>query len=188
MGFEYWRTKKNPEKVVLSGTPRSYRYTIRDLLCGTTYTLRGYTKNITGTTYTDEVTFETEDCEVEEDSSKDDESMSEDEDVTDTEDSVFMTPSVSLQSSTYESLDERDLFLEAEGEDVRALQLFLIEQTVGPAARELARVGATGYFGTYTQNALGEFQKANGIMPHAGYFGPITRLFIKNMSSLSFDS
>lgn len=69
----------------------------------------------------------------------------------------------------------RDLELEMEGEDVAQLQALLISQNTGPAALELVRIGATGYFGTYTHNALGEYQEAHGILPHAGYFGAITR-------------
>lgn len=77
---------------------------------------------------------------------------------------------------------ERDLTLGAEGSDVKKLQDFLIEKATGPSALELKRVGATGYFGPYTKNALGEFQKALRIEPWAGYFGPITKtaiLFVK---------
>ncbi|HVU80020.1 MAG TPA: Ig-like domain-containing protein [Candidatus Paceibacterota bacterium] len=78
----------------------------------------------------------------------------------------------------------RDLSIGMSGDDVRALQEFLIAQHAGPSGAELVRVGATGYFGSYTRNALGEYQKVHGIAPHAGYFGPITRSYIeKNPSS-----
>jgi peptidoglycan hydrolase-like protein with peptidoglycan-binding domain len=69
----------------------------------------------------------------------------------------------------------RDLYLDMTGDDVRRLQELLIEVNTGPAAIELARVGATGFFGSYTKNALGEYQLANGIVPYIGYFGSITR-------------
>jgi|GEM_PF-3501380 len=72
----------------------------------------------------------------------------------------------------------RDLDLRDEGDDVTELQNFLIEKNTGPSAAELTRVSATGYFGNYTKNALGEFQKSVGIVPYAGYFGPITREYI----------
>jgi peptidoglycan hydrolase-like protein with peptidoglycan-binding domain len=55
------------------------------------------------------------------------------------------------------------------------LQTLLIEQAKGLDAQELGRVGATGYFGSYTQKALSEYQRLSGILPSAGYFGPITR-------------
>lgn len=74
----------------------------------------------------------------------------------------------------------RDLYLDDEGEDVRALQTLLIAVDTGPAARELARVGATGYFAGYTERALAEYQKQYGIVPSIGYFGSITRAEMKN--------
>lgn len=77
------------------------------------------------------------------------------------------SPSIALQV--------RDLEFSMEGEDVHALQTLLIEQAKGPDAQELTRVGATGYFGSYTQKALSEYQRGAGILPSAGYFGPITR-------------
>lgn len=69
----------------------------------------------------------------------------------------------------------RDLTVGMEGEDVRMLQELLIAEKVGPAAAELTRVTATGYFSSYTKNALGEYQQKNGILPYVGYFGVITR-------------
>jgi peptidoglycan hydrolase-like protein with peptidoglycan-binding domain len=36
----------------------------------------------------------------------------------------------------------------------------------------------TTYFGPATKGALIRFQKANGIIPAIGYFGPITRAYI----------
>jgi methionine-rich copper-binding protein CopC len=178
-GFEYWHSKRDIQKVILSGTPQSYRYTLRDLKCGAEYSLRGYTKNITGITYTDIVKFETDACGVE-DVSEDEEEVSHD-DEKDDEGGIasFVTPSIILGDYQNELYETRDLTLGSEGEDVKALQLFLIEEATGPAARELARIGVTGYFGMYTQNALGEFQKAHSILPHRGYYGPITRAFIQ---------
>lgn len=69
----------------------------------------------------------------------------------------------------------RDLSLGMSGEDVRLLQELLIQEDTGPAAQELARVSATGYFGIYTKHALGEYQKMHGVLPYSGYFGVITR-------------
>lgn len=66
----------------------------------------------------------------------------------------------------------RDLTLGSMGEDVRSLQTFLMSQGFSIPA------GATGYFGAQTQSALAAYQKAHGIMPAAGYFGPITRAYI----------
>lgn len=78
---------------------------------------------------------------------------------------------------------DEDLSIGATGEKVIALQMFLIEQNKGPSALELQRVGATGYFGNYTKNALGEFQKSKGIIPWNGYFGTVTRFTINSMWS-----
>jgi hypothetical protein len=72
----------------------------------------------------------------------------------------------------------RDLYLEAEGDDVVLLQEFLIEKGTGPSSAELENIGVTGYFGNYTKNALSEFQQSFGIEPSIGYFGSITRDYI----------
>lgn len=75
----------------------------------------------------------------------------------------------------------RDLTLKDEGNDVKKLQEYLIGKNSGVAAGELKRVGATGYFGRYTQAALSEYQKINNIVPAVGYFGPLTRAKIKSL-------
>lgn len=64
------------------------------------------------------------------------------------------------------------------GSDVEILQQFLISQNQGPAARSLARVGATAYFGDMTRAALAEFQANVGVSPALGNFGPITRSYL----------
>lgn len=62
-----------------------------------------------------------------------------------------------------------DLTLGQSGVQVTELQRFLISRGhVIPA-------GATGYFGAQTQTAVAAFQRAQGIVPAAGYFGPVTR-------------
>ncbi|MDP2704123.1 MAG: peptidoglycan DD-metalloendopeptidase family protein [bacterium] len=63
----------------------------------------------------------------------------------------------------------------SEHDGVRLLQEFLIRESAGPAAQALAETGATGYFGALTQNALMEYQVANGIVPAEGYFDPLTK-------------
>lgn len=67
----------------------------------------------------------------------------------------------------------RDLELDMEGEDVRALQTLLMNQGHSIPA------GTTGYFGIQTQYALDAYQVAQGIAPRGGYFGPITRTQMK---------
>ncbi len=69
----------------------------------------------------------------------------------------------------------RDLTLGSQGDDVVALQTFLIAQDAGASAEALAGAGATGYFGAMTQAALVEYQRSANISPASGYFGPLTR-------------
>lgn len=78
-------------------------------------------------------------------------------------------------------IEGRDLDLDNWGDDVILLQEFLIQNSVGTSTSELRRVGITGYFGPFTQGALGEFQKTAGIYPNIGYFGPITKKYLKNL-------
>lgn len=63
----------------------------------------------------------------------------------------------------------RDLTIGSSGADVTALQNWLITRGHSIPA------GATGYFGAQTRTALAAYQSANGIVPAAGYFGPVTR-------------
>jgi hypothetical protein len=72
----------------------------------------------------------------------------------------------------------RNLSLRITGNDVKALQVFLIAQAKGPAATKLKAHGLTKNFGILTFNALREFQKSVGISPASGYFGPKTRAYV----------
>jgi peptidoglycan hydrolase-like protein with peptidoglycan-binding domain len=54
------------------------------------------------------------------------------------------------------------------GAEVTKLQQILVEQ-------KLLTVAPTGYFGVLTKRAVATYQAKNGIVPAAGYFGPITR-------------
>jgi len=74
-----------------------------------------------------------------------------------------------LNSLTTASVYVRDLDLGSTGDDVLKLQQFLIGQGYSIPA------GATGYFGSQTQQALIQFQIAKNITPSVGYFGPKTR-------------
>lgn len=66
----------------------------------------------------------------------------------------------------------RDLELGSVGEDVRALQEFLIASELPLPS------GATGYFGSETAAALTSLQTKLKVSPAAGYFGPVTRAAI----------
>jgi hypothetical protein len=81
-------------------------------------------------------------------------------------------------SSTTSFVFTRNLSFSMKGNDVKELQLFLISQSAGPAARKLAAHGTTKNFATLTLNALVESQKKAGITPASGYFGPKTRAWV----------
>jgi hypothetical protein len=72
----------------------------------------------------------------------------------------------------------RDLTLGATGDDVVALQNYLINRLKGPRAQSLGMVGATGTFGPLTAAALAEYQSFVGISPATGYFGTLTRSYL----------
>jgi peptidoglycan hydrolase-like protein with peptidoglycan-binding domain len=63
----------------------------------------------------------------------------------------------------------RSLTIGSEGADVTALQNYLLGAGFSIPA------GATGYFGSQTQAAVAAWQTANGVMPAAGYFGPVSQ-------------
>lgn len=86
-------------------------------------------------------------------------------------------PSSTVSSSPY--VFTRNLSLWDQGQDVNKLQRYLVAQDKGPAAEALARHGTTDTFGPLTYAALKEFQKAVGILPDSGYFGPITRGYVR---------
>lgn len=65
---------------------------------------------------------------------------------------------------------QRDLYLGAMGDDVRALQDYLT--STGHFNYE---GGSTGYFGPITKAAVAAWQEDNGVSPTIGYFGPISR-------------
>jgi len=82
--------------------------------------------------------------------------------------------------STHQVLDiSENLEKGKKGSHVGSLQRFLIARHAGHAGEALARVGATSYFGVLTKAALAEFQAHVGINPSLGYFGPITREYLR---------
>lgn len=74
-----------------------------------------------------------------------------------------------------------NLFVGSQGNEVSALQAFLVSKNTGTATEQLASVGATGTFGRLTKQALIEFQKNVGIIPASGYFGSKTRAYINSL-------
>lgn len=71
----------------------------------------------------------------------------------------------------------RDSTLGSQGPLISTLQQLLILKNTGPAAKALAAAGPTGNFGPITQNALVEYQSANGI-PANERFGTTTVAYI----------
>lgn len=63
-----------------------------------------------------------------------------------------------------------------ENPDVRALQEFLISQSVRSAWPDGLK--STGFFGNATRKYLARYQASVGISPAGGYFGPKTRKYI----------
>jgi len=75
----------------------------------------------------------------------------------------------------------RDLQFGMTGEDVRQLQIYLNSKGFTVAPSGPGSLGnETTYFGNATRAALIKFQKASGISPAAGYFGPLTRAYISS--------
>jgi uncharacterized repeat protein (TIGR02543 family) len=84
--------------------------------------------------------------------------------------------SSTASSTAMVSLMARDLELGMTGSDVLALQKLLNANGFSLAASGVGSAGnETDYFGTLTQAAVAAYQKANGVTPTAGYFGPLTR-------------
>jgi hypothetical protein len=80
--------------------------------------------------------------------------------------------------------NSRDLYINTEGEDVKLLQQFLNFQ--GFLINKPRLPGSSGYetnfFGPLTQMALIKYQHTYNITPAVGYFGPITKNFLKTMT------
>jgi len=83
----------------------------------------------------------------------------------------------------------RDLDLGSEGDDVKALQVYLNNQGFYVASSGAGSPGnETTYFGPATQDALSRWQRHNGISPSAGFFGVISRTFINEQGVVVEDS
>lgn len=87
--------------------------------------------------------------------------------------SPLMKAFLDLYPNTTTSIPVRDLEYGSQGEDVRTLQTILIGQGYSIPA------GATGWFGEQTRSALRAYQASSAINPALGYFGPVTRAFMK---------
>lgn len=74
----------------------------------------------------------------------------------------------------------KDLWLGVMLNDVKELQKYLNKKGFLVATSGNGSPGnETTYFGARTEAALKKFQAANGILPAAGYFGPLTRAYVQ---------
>lgn len=85
---------------------------------------------------------------------------------------LLLAQLAAIQGNTSTSCFEfsRDLTVGSTGPDVSALQNYLKTTDHFPFA-----VGTTGYFGDVTRGAVAAWQSSNGLVPPAGYFGPLSR-------------
>ena len=182
LGFTY-EGDGEKETVSFSHGLNNLKYVVRDLVCGEEYTFEAYVKNSAGTSTSSEVDVTIDDCVAEEmgESEMVDETPSATEPTEAPAETSSAIPSATAQ--TLLSSAPSDLTIGSESAAVVSLQNFLITENTGAAAQYLATVGATGYFGSITQAALAEYQAANGIAPALGYYGPITRTYIGNLTN-----
>ena len=92
---------------------------------------------------------------------------------------LFTDASASVQTSATPAV--RDLQIGMTGSDVMTLQKFLNSIGFVLAASGPGSPGnETSKFASLTKAAVSRYQKANGISPAAGYFGPLTRANMKS--------
>lgn len=87
---------------------------------------------------------------------------------------ALMAQIAALQGSTPAAAKTACTFTKAltvgsQGADVKCLQDYLTPKYFTNAG------GSTGYFGSVTAAAVAAWQTANGVMPAAGYFGPVSQ-------------
>lgn len=102
--------------------------------------------------------------------------------------STTTSPSTIITTTTTNTAivpaSSRDLRLGSVGTDVKALQVFLNSKDFLVSTSGNGSPGnETTYFGPATQAALARFQIYEKITPASGYFGPITRAKIQELSS-----
>ncbi len=82
---------------------------------------------------------------------------------------VFAVAGVSKAGAATSCMFTGPLTIGSSGAEVTCLQTALIEKGFSIPA------GATGYFGTQTATAVGQWQASVGVSPAAGYFGAISQ-------------
>lgn len=90
---------------------------------------------------------------------------------------VQATPAApALQNASANARFNRDLQAGTSGDDVKGLQIFLNTHGFTVASSGPGSPGnETSFFGGLTRAAVIAYQKAKGITPAVGYFGPLTR-------------
>jgi peptidoglycan hydrolase-like protein with peptidoglycan-binding domain len=90
--------------------------------------------------------------------------------------SMPAVPGTSVAAGAGSTSYSRNLTLKSSGSDVQALQIFLNNHGYKISLSGPGSPGnETTYFGPLLQQALANFQTAEGISPASGYFGPVTR-------------
>ena len=95
---------------------------------------------------------------------------------------LFGLPTGSIPNSLVGFTFIRNMTMGAKSNDVNKLQILL--NSLGHTV-SLSGPGSSGKetdkFGGLTRTALAKFQKANGISPSIGFFGPVTRAFVNKL-------
>jgi hypothetical protein len=87
----------------------------------------------------------------------------------------YISPTIAITSTMF----ARSLTLGSQGNDVKSLQIYLNTHGFTVSNAGPGSLGhETVFFGLLTRAALIKFQKAHGITPYIGYFGPITRAYV----------
>lgn len=105
------------------------------------------------------------------------------EDYFNTPEAIFTVATMIVLKDTINDFNfTKDLWLGKTDTEVKELQKFLNKNGFPVAITGVGSTGKeTNYFGFLTRSALARYQKAHGISPAVGYFGPITRKYINNL-------
>ncbi|HMO77976.1 MAG TPA: peptidoglycan-binding protein [Candidatus Paceibacterota bacterium] len=175
-GFHYGTTDSYGQTLSTSGSYGNGAYSIvlTGLTCGTNYYFRAFATNSGGTTATLGKSFNTSACTSGGGGSSGYRSV-----MIPAPATVAPIPTTPVTSPTF----TRNLETGSSGNDVKELQKFLNANGFIVAPTGPGSIGnETNLFGVMTRAALARFQAVNGIVPAAGFFGPVTRAFIENMN------
>jgi lysophospholipase L1-like esterase len=197
-GFNYGLTSSYGSTASTTGTfsTGSFSESLSGLTCETTYHYRAFVANFAGTASTSDATFLTDTCPVVATTSESigpsTRGASISRRITNLIASGNTTAAQQLANqypqvgagiprvgAVMTNSFSRNLTSGMTGNDVKTLQMYLNSKGFSVALSGHGSVGnETMTFGAFTRAALARFQKANGISPAVGFFGPITRAFI----------